>query len=77
MPRPVLPLGTKAPWILAGIALFLAASGFLTGNRDMMIVGGVAATLWVLAFPLSRLLIGRDTPEQEVEHHGSSDDSDG
>lgn len=74
MPRPVLPLGAKAPWVLAGIAVFLAASGFLTGNRDMMIIAGVAAALWVLAFPFSRLVVGRDTTEHEAEHPGDSED---
>ena len=60
MARPLLPLGNKAPWVLLGVAVFLAGAGALTSNTQMMIVGGVAATLWVVAFPLSRLLLGSD-----------------
>ncbi len=66
MARPLLPLGNKAPWVLLGLAAFLVGWGFVVGNAQMMTVGGVAAALWLLAFPLAHLLLGSDEepPEQ-------------
>ena len=65
MARPLLPLGNKAPWILLTLGAFLAISGFVAGNAQMMTVGVVAAALWVVAFPLSRLLLGHDEDPPE------------
>lgn len=60
MPRPILPLGSPAPWILAGCALLLAGIGLVTENREMVVLGVVAAVALVVAFPLAKLLLGKD-----------------
>ncbi|MGE0597862.1 MAG: hypothetical protein AB7J35_11960 [Dehalococcoidia bacterium] len=60
MARPLLPLGNKAPWVLLGVGAFLVISGLLARNMEMVIVGAVAAALWLIAFPLSRFLLGSD-----------------
>lgn len=66
MPRPVLPLGNKAPWILLLVAGFLAVMGLLTSNKEMFIVGAVAGVLWLVAFPLSRIVLGKDDEPPEA-----------
>lgn len=65
MHRHVLPLGSLAPWVLVGCAVLLAVIGWLTGNREMFILAGVAVLAFVVAFPLARLLIGKheDSPD--------------
>ena len=65
MHRHVLPLGSLAPWVLAGCAALLAVMGWLTGNREMVILAGVAVLAFVVAFPLARLLMGKhdDPPD--------------
>lgn len=60
MRRPILPLGSAAPLVLALCAVALAVIGWLTNNREMLILGGVAALAFVVAFPLARLLVGDD-----------------
>jgi hypothetical protein len=59
MRRPILPLGSLAPWVLAGCAALLAVAGLLAANREMVILAGVAALAFVVAFPLARLVIGK------------------
>lgn len=65
MPRPILPLGSLAPWILAGCALLLAGVGLLTENLEMVVLGVVAAVALVVAFPLAKLLLGKDDDTAE------------
>lgn len=65
MRRPILPLGSAAPLVLAICAAALAIAGWLTDNREMLVLGGVAAVAFVVAFPLARLLLG----------HGEDDDT--
>ncbi|MEO8538167.1 MAG: hypothetical protein ABI577_00400 [bacterium] len=60
MRRPLLPLGSLAPWVLAGCALLLAAAGLFTENREMVVLGVVAAATLIVAFPLARFLLGKD-----------------
>ena len=59
MHRPILPLGSLAPWVLVGCAVLLAVIGWLTGNREMVILAAVAVLAFVVAFPLARLLMGK------------------
>ena len=63
MHRPVLPLGRMAPWLLAAAAVVLLVWGGATGDREMMVLGVVAAAAWLLAFPVTRALLGRDKPD--------------
>jgi hypothetical protein len=65
MHRPILPLGSLAPWVLAGCAALLAVIGWLTSNREMVIQAAVAVLAFVVAFPLARLLMGKheDPPD--------------
>lgn len=65
MRRPILPLGSAAPLVLALFAVALAVCGVITGSREMVILGGVAAVAFIVAFPLARLLLGADEPEDE------------
>jgi hypothetical protein len=63
--RPLLPLGRWAPWVLATMALALLAAGLVTGDDGLLLVGCVAGAAWVLAFPLARLLLGKDRHDGE------------
>lgn len=65
MRRPILPLGSAAPLVLAGFAVVLAVFGLVTGSREMLILGGVAAVAFLVAFPLARLLLGAGESEDE------------
>ncbi|MCC6958472.1 MAG: hypothetical protein IT301_01375 [Dehalococcoidia bacterium] len=60
MRRPILPLGSAAPWVLALCAALLAVIGWFTGNREMVILAGIGVLAFVVGFPLARLLIGSD-----------------
>lgn len=60
MRRPILPLGSAAPFVLALCAAALALLGLLTHNTEMLVLAGVAAVAFVVAFPLARLLLGKD-----------------
>jgi hypothetical protein len=48
--KPILPLGAKAPWVLAGLAIALAAWGVWTGNDQMVLAGVLAATIGLVVF---------------------------
>ena len=63
MHRPVLPLGRMAPWLLAAAAIVLLVWGGATGDREIVAFGVVAAAAWLLAFPVTRALLGRDKPD--------------
>ena len=65
MRRPILPLGSAAPLVLALFAVALAVFGLITGNREMVILGGVAAAAFIVAFPLARLLLGASDSEED------------
>ncbi len=64
MHRPILPLGSAAPLVLALCAVTLALIGWLSGNREMLILGGVAAVAFVVAFPLARVVLGSDDHDE-------------
>lgn len=65
MRRPILPLGSAAPFVLALCAVALALFGLITHSSEMVILGGVAAVAFLVAFPLARLLLGAGDPEDE------------
>ncbi len=60
MRRPILPLGSLAPWVLAGCGVVLAGIGLLSENREMVVLGVVAAVALVVAFPLAKFLMGKE-----------------
>ncbi len=62
--RPILPLGSAAPWVLALCAALLAVIGWFTGNREMVILAGIGVLAFVVGFPLARLLIGSSSSDQ-------------
>ena len=62
--RPVLPLGRWAPFVLGVIALALLAWGAITSNREMVIVGAIAAAALLIAYPLAERLLG-NPPEDD------------
>lgn len=64
MRRPILPLGSAAPAVLAICAAALAVFGWVTNNREMLVLGGVAVVAFVVAFPLARLLLGSDDGDE-------------
>ena len=65
MPRLVLPLGSKAPWVLGVLALALLVYGVASENDGLVFVGGVAAAALFVAFPLAAWLLGKDAdPDQ-------------
>jgi hypothetical protein len=57
--KPILPLGAKAPWVLAGLAIALAAWGVWTGNDQMVLAGVLAATIGLVVFPLADWLLAK------------------
>jgi hypothetical protein len=65
MRRPILPLGSAAPLVLALCAVALAVFGLITHSREMVILGAVAAVAFIVAFPLARLLLGAGESEDE------------
>jgi len=52
-----------APWLLAAAAIVLLVWGGATGDREIVAFGVVAAAAWLLAFPVTRALLGRDKPD--------------
>ena len=65
MRRPILPLGSAAPLVLALCAVAMAVIGWVTDNREMLILGGVAAVAFVVAFPLARIVLGGEEHEED------------
>jgi len=58
--RPILPLGRWGPWVLAAVGIALVAWGLLSGNREMALAGGVAVVVFLVAFPLANIILGKD-----------------
>jgi hypothetical protein len=63
--RPIIPFGTKGPWILGAIALALLVYGLITGSAGLIVVGAVGAAGLLIAFPLAELLLGREESDRE------------
>jgi hypothetical protein len=57
--KPILPLGAKAPWVLAGLAIALAAWGVWTGNDQMILAGVLTAIIGLVVFPLADWLLAK------------------
>lgn len=55
MRRPLLPLGSAAPWVL----------GLIGGSREMVFASAVALFVLIVAFPLAAVLLGKDHNEDE------------
>ena len=62
--RPIIPFGTKGPWILGAVALALLVYGLITSSTGLIVVGAVGAAALLIGFPLAELLLGRE-PESE------------
>ncbi len=62
--RPILPLGRWAPVVLGAVALGLLVWGAVTGNREMVIVGAIAAAALLVAYPLAERILG-NPPEED------------
>ena len=60
MRRPLLPLGTKAPWVLAGLGAVLGLLWLITGTREYLVIAVVAFLALIVAFPLAALLLGKE-----------------
>ena len=58
MRTPTLPLGRWAPWLLLAVAVAFAAWGLITGDREYLVIGAIAALTWLVAFPLARAILG-------------------
>jgi hypothetical protein len=52
------------PWILGALSILLIASGFLFDERGAMLLGAIGLFATMVAFPLARLLLGRDEPDE-------------
>jgi hypothetical protein len=63
--RPMLPLGRWAPVVLGVVALALLVWGAIQGNREMVVIGAVAAAALLLAYPLAERLLGTGRHEDE------------
>ena len=63
--RPIIPFGTKGPWILGAIALALLGYGLVTGSTGLIIVGAVAAVALLIAFPLAEALLGKERDPED------------
>ena len=58
--RPIIPFGTKGPWVLAAVALALLVYGVITGSTGLIVIGAIGAVGLLVAFPLAELLLGRE-----------------
>lgn len=65
MRRPLLPLGSAAPWVLGAVAAVLLVLGLIGGSREMVFASAVALFVLIVAFPLAALLLGKDHNEDE------------
>jgi MFS superfamily sulfate permease-like transporter len=63
--RPIIPFGTKGPWILGALALGLLVYGLITGSTGLVVVGAVGAAALLIGFPLAELMIGRERDSEE------------
>ncbi|MFN0146435.1 MAG: hypothetical protein ACKVT1_08000 [Dehalococcoidia bacterium] len=54
---PAIPLGRRAPWLLAAVGLALVVFGLATGDRTTLVVGCVGLVGLFVAFPLARLVL--------------------
>ena len=59
---PAVPLGRKAPWILAGVSMAVLTYGLVAGERTTVAVGIIGLAGVIVAFPLARLVLPK--PEQ-------------
>lgn len=57
--RPIIPFGTKGPWILGAIALSLLVYGTIAGSTGLIVVGAIGAAALLIGFPLAELLLGK------------------
>jgi len=57
MPKPVLPLGRLLPWMLGLLGVLLIAWGLVSGEREMVLAGGVGLAGVVVAFPLAAFVL--------------------
>lgn len=65
---PVLPVPRHLlPWILGGLSILLIGSGLLFDERGATLVGAVGLFATLVAFPLSRLLLGPHGSENDGE----------
>lgn len=61
---PVLPVPRHyLPWILGALSILLIGSGLLFDEGGATLLGAVGLLATLVAFPLARLLLGRDEPE--------------
>lgn len=65
MRRPILPLGSAAPWVLGTVGVVLLALGWAAGSRETLAAGAIALAVLVVAFPLAAVLLGREEPDDE------------
>lgn len=63
--RPILPFGSKGPWVLGAVALALLVYGLVSGAAGLIVVGAIGAGALLVAFPLAELLLGREEPPEE------------
>ena len=59
---PALPLGRRAPWVLAGVGAAVLGYGLITGEQTTVVVGAIGLAGVIVAFPLARLVLPK--PEQ-------------
>ena len=55
---PAFPQSRALLWVLGGISAAVVITGLVTGDTTTLTVGAVGAAGCLIAFPLSRLLLG-------------------
>ncbi|MCK9518488.1 MAG: hypothetical protein M0R74_05590 [Dehalococcoidia bacterium] len=71
MPAPSYPRPGLLPWILGAVAAAALVWGLLDGDRGLIGLGILGLVVGIVAFGISRALLGSDAGEDEQDGGGT------